>query len=443
MPGLLERPLRVLRSQRVFFRDVGSLLSANTLGGVLSFAQGIIVARILGPEGLGMAALVMSYPALIFRFFDASSAEATVRYLSEFHASEDRTRARSFCLLAWMVDFLIAAVALGICALTAGWAAEAIVHHAETWFLIIIFSSAFLPKSLAITSRSILATVGRFSLTGVLDFGISIVRFVLVVGAVTSGYGVPGVVSAHAAGHALQGLAFGIVGWKELVRRWGRPTITAPWTPLRGRLREIFGFILYTDLNSLLGIAVKELDLLVLGYFAGPTAGGLYRLAHSLQSVLNMVTSPLQAVSYPRLAHLWSEKDGSSFRRLVKRLSLGIGLPLGLISSILIPLAGFLVPLAGGEAYREAIPVAQILFLNGIMALTLFWLRPYFMATDRVRLWLILGFANGLFALIAYPLGAIVGGATGVAFARWGAGMVRYAPGAVIATRDQRSGRLF
>ncbi|MFZ8853885.1 MAG: lipopolysaccharide biosynthesis protein, partial [Armatimonadota bacterium] len=77
---------------RPFVRHVGVLTVANGVGAVLSFVQGILVARWLGPELYGVAALVMSIPSLVYTFFDARSAEASVKFLSEFDARGERER---------------------------------------------------------------------------------------------------------------------------------------------------------------------------------------------------------------------------------------------------------------------------------------------------------------------------------------------------------------
>ena len=62
------------------------LTVANLAGAALSLIQGVLIARWLGPESYGVAALVMSYPDLVYTFFDARSSDASVKYLGEFHA---------------------------------------------------------------------------------------------------------------------------------------------------------------------------------------------------------------------------------------------------------------------------------------------------------------------------------------------------------------------
>src|SRR5262249_19636688 len=69
---------------RRFVKDVGILTIANCAKTALNFVQNILIARWLEPELYGMAALVMSYPDLVYTFFDTRSSQASMKYLGEF-----------------------------------------------------------------------------------------------------------------------------------------------------------------------------------------------------------------------------------------------------------------------------------------------------------------------------------------------------------------------
>src|SRR5712692_4268608 len=108
---------------RKFARDVGILTVANFVGAALSFVQGILVARWLGPELYGVAALVMSYPNVVYTFFDARSIEASVKFLSEFHGRNEREHVLAICKLGYAVDFAIASMSVLVVVISAPWAA--------------------------------------------------------------------------------------------------------------------------------------------------------------------------------------------------------------------------------------------------------------------------------------------------------------------------------
>jgi glycosyltransferase involved in cell wall biosynthesis len=68
----------------------GALTVANFVGAALNFVQGILVARWLGPELYGVAALVMTYPNFVYGLFDARSVGASVEILGRYHALGQR-----------------------------------------------------------------------------------------------------------------------------------------------------------------------------------------------------------------------------------------------------------------------------------------------------------------------------------------------------------------
>jgi O-antigen/teichoic acid export membrane protein len=112
--------------RRPFVRHVGVLTVANGVGAVLSVVQGILVARWLGPELYGVAALVMSVPSLVYTFFDARSAEASVKFLSEFDARGERERFfYTIALIETTVTIVRVGLVLGL--ILAGWGVPGVV----------------------------------------------------------------------------------------------------------------------------------------------------------------------------------------------------------------------------------------------------------------------------------------------------------------------------
>ena len=81
----------------------------------------------------------MSYPSLISSFFDARSSEASIKYMSEFHARGERDRVLATCKLGYAVDFAIGSLALLVVVVSADWAAQSIVNHPEAPCFIIVY----------------------------------------------------------------------------------------------------------------------------------------------------------------------------------------------------------------------------------------------------------------------------------------------------------------
>lgn len=398
---------------RKFVRNVGVLTIANVVGAGLSFAQGILIARWLGPELYGVAALVMTYPGLVFTFFDARSSEASVKYLSEFHAQGDRDRVLAMCKLGYLIDLGIAAIAFLTVLFTASWASETIAHRPEAVGLIVIYAAAFIPRGLVGTSRAVLVTLGKFPLIAWIETGTTFLRVILVLGLAIAGWQVAGVVWGNTIAMAVMGLVKGAIGWLMIYRHWGALPIQGKLQHLKQQSQEIFKFLFYNNITALIGTIPKQIDTLLLGYFRSPLEVGYYQLAKNLSSIVSYFVGPLQSVTYPELSRLSGLGKISAIQNKVKKLAFQIGLPLGLTVlafTLLLPRG---LTIFFGNEYQPAATAIQLLFLGSAIWLTFFWLKPVFMATGEMKFWasnsaLVVILTLAGFA-IAIPLGGYVG----------------------------------
>ena len=405
---------RILK--RKFTRDAGVLTISNVAGAVLSFAQVLVVARWLGPQQYGIAALIMSYPALLFSFLDARSSTATVKFLSQFSTKGQAHRALAMCKLGYGVDFAIACVTFLLVVLTARWAESRLVHASGTATLMLLYAFAFLPQALTGTSRAVLSVCGRFQTLSWMNLLVTTVRVAAVLGLVLGGWGVAGVIWGNAVGMIASGFLFGASAYPLIRSRWGASWLSADWRTLRGQRKEVFSFLFFMNLSELSGSLIKRLDILILGYFQGAQETGYYRLAKSLAAVIGYVVNPLQTVSYPKLALLASPQRQVDMKRLVHRLALQVGAPMAGLSLISIAVVPLLISTVVGRAFLPAIPAAQALLAGSAVWLAFFWLRPTFMALGELRVWWQLGLINVTVGLAGMIISSFLWGYLGLAF---------------------------
>ncbi len=404
--GVLARP---------FVRNVGVLTIANGVGAVLSLVQGILVARWLGPELYGVAALVMSIPALVYTFFDARSAEASVRFLSEFDARGERERALAMCKVGYAVDFAISGAALLVVLLLAPWAAKSIVRRPEMEGLIGLYGCAFLARALVGTSYAVLATLGRFPTIALIDTLTNVLRVGLVLGLVGLGWQVAGVVWGNTIAIVATGLIYGACTYAVVKSRWGQSWLSGNWHHLKGRRREILGFLAYNDLNALIGLIPKQLDVVLLGYFCTPIEVGYYRLAKGFASFVNYIVGPLQSVAYPELSRTPALGSVNQLKGKIRKIVLQTSLPLGLAVMGAVLVVPSILPILVGKNYQPAVLTAQVLMFGYGIYLTLFWLRPVYLAAKMVKKWTTIISSFAVFTLIGWLILVPLYGHVGVA----------------------------
>jgi O-antigen/teichoic acid export membrane protein len=374
---------RIARSTLV--RDVSQLTLMRGVTLAASIVQALVVARLLGPEAYGTAALVMSVPGTAYAFLDFRSPDASIKYLAEFDRNGDGPRALAVCKAMYLIDLAASGAALVLSMAISSWAAAHVVHHQALAWLIVAFAAAYPLRSLAGTAKAVLATAGRFDLYSWIQGGSGLLSSAVVVTAAFTGFGVPGVVLGTAGVAALEGVVTSVVATRIGRRRWGGAWLSARLGALRGWRRAMGVFLFYSNGSVMVGLLVKQFDVLALGYLRNPHEAGLYEIARKVAAVVGYLVMPLQGVVYPRLAQLWG--DSSRWRRQVRRVALGGGLPLGAVVLVGLPLLEPATRLLFGDAYLPSVPASQWLLASSAVWLALFWLRPAYFSADRIRAW--------------------------------------------------------
>ena len=411
---MIERARRLLQEalRTQFIRDASMLTGAQLLVSVLAFVQGIVVAAWLGPEEYGIALLIISVPSMMFAILDARTSAAAVKYLTQFHTDRAPDRARAMCKLAYALDFGISVLALALVAGVARWAETRIVHSEGTAALIILYATAYLPRSLTATSQSVLTVVGGFQAMAIAQLVAKTVGVVSVLGLVLAGWGVRGVIYGRMAEIVVMGLVLGALAFTAVRKTWGGSWIPAHLGQLDGYRREIFRFVGFTEITELVHVVSKQADVVLLGYFAGPVQAGYFGFARRMTGTVATIVEPLQSVLYPRLSRMWAEQDVAGMRRTLRRFVLGIAVPLAAGILLAIPLVWPFTHYVVGEQWDPAVTVTQVFFVSTATWMATCWLRPLFHAMGEVRfLFLNATLVNALalvgFLLTAEPFGAL------------------------------------
>ncbi|MGD9505028.1 MAG: lipopolysaccharide biosynthesis protein [Syntrophobacteraceae bacterium] len=399
---------------RKFIKDATALTTANIVSAGLGFAQGLIVARWLGPEQYGVAALVMSYPSLIYTFFDAKSSDTAVKYIGQHHAESNREGALAICKLGYAVDFGIALLSFLAVAASAGWGARSIIHREEAAGLLTLYAASFLLQSLTGVSYAVLTTLGRFSVIAWLNIASTVLRAVLVLGLTAAGWQVAGVVFGNAFAIAANGLLLWTAARSAARGAWGATPVHGNLRAIGGRLREVLSFMVFSDLNTMIGIVPKRMDLIILGYARGPEQAGYYQLARRLAGAAYNIIAPLQSVTYPEMVRLWAAEDADALRRRVRELLLAVGAPLGAGGIAAAALMPVIILPAFGEAYSPSIPAAALMLIGSAAWATFFWLRPLYLTLGKVREWTAISAMTAFLSLVGVATIAPVWGCTGV-----------------------------
>lgn len=399
-----------------FGGDIGMMTAANIVAGAMGVLQGLLVARWLEPRTYGIIVLVTTYPSLIHGFLDLRSSEASVKYLSEFHVRGEGTRALGMAKLGYTLDMLIAALTVLLVMVTAPWVESRIVHTPGTALLMSLFAASFLPAALAKTSYAVLAVTGRFAAIAVVNAAAAALTLIGVLGVILAGQGVPGIVAAIAVGRAVPGVWLGVLATRQTRDLWQQSWLRSSWTRLGDRRREILSFLFYSDLLALLGVIPKQLDIMLLGYFRGPTETAYYKLGKSLVGMLSYVVGPASSVSYAALARLWAAGQWPALLQMVRQMHLVVGLPMAGVAAAVVPALPWLIRWVVGEPYAPAGPVAQLLMIAQLPVVVFFALGPLLLIWGQVKVRVVMRLITMLGMLLGFFIVIPRAGAMGLAW---------------------------
>jgi O-antigen/teichoic acid export membrane protein len=359
------------------------MLSQGCKFGLL-FGVNIILARLLMPEDFGLVAVVTSISAGFSLFNDLCLPMATVQRHEINH--------EQVSLLFWINT-------LWGCALAAASAASAplfarLYGEPRLTPIIVVLSITFISFGVGSQHRAILKRRMRFTAIAVTEFIAIVPGVVVALVLALLGY--------HYWALVYMRLAIGVFttlgvlltcGWRP-----GRPKWSAQVRPLLAFGSHLTGL-------SVLGYLTRYADNLIIGWFGGARALGLYYKAYQMLLVPSQqFSTPLSGVIIPTLSRLQldPERFGAYYRRSIL-LSAAIGMaPI----AFLFVGAGWLIPLLLGNQWTESVPLFHALALAAFIGPLDFgsaWVIVPLGRPDRLFKWTLF---STLFTLAGFVVGA-------------------------------------
>ena len=174
----------------------------------------------------------------------------------------------------------------------------------------------------------------------------------------------------------------------------------------------IVRYSLSTSGASTLGLATKQLPLLLVGGFVGPAAAGIFRLAFQIANALTKLSQLLVRAGFPEIVRAVKKGTGK-LNRTIWRLFAGSTLAAGIIMALTFAIGRPVLTLVGGNDYLAAYPILLWLTAAGCIELAAVSFEPILMAGNRA-----------VTALVARTIGAaaLIGAMVALMPARGGEG---------------------
>ncbi|MEX2274160.1 MAG: oligosaccharide flippase family protein [Actinomycetota bacterium] len=422
-------PLSVTDLFRRLLMQSGWLLSGASIGLALTFVQGIIVARLLGPSDLGVLAVIVTFVMVVGQVADSRAWESAIRYVAEFRSKGDFQRATAMVRLSLSVDTATAFLAFVIVLVFAGLAVRVFLDDAVEPGLVRLYAVTLLVLIPIGTGSALVRLAGRVRWLGYQSVVQSSVRLIGVIIVAVAGGGLPGVLIAY----ICSSLAASVVVVAMAVKTWpelglGR-LLSSRIADLRGHRRRIGRFLAVTNASALFKLAQRNVDVLLVGAQLGTAPVGLLRVARSTTDLIGFPVGPVYTSMYPEFVHLWHADKKADLRRLAERVSglLTIVAVLGVL--VVFVLGEPLLRLTVGEQFLGALPTMRWLAVGVGIAVATNAVHPVLLAANRAGTSLLAtGFATTVqMVVLVLLIGSFGVEAAGIAYTAFYAAWVMIA----------------
>jgi len=343
---------------------------------LLGFVSSVLLARALGPAGLGVFSVLGAVALLAGAVADFGVSNAAVRRIAAVWPADRAAAVARVQSFFWVriALALTTAVVVGLLAVgPAGTALHLPRDAALIWLAVLGVPATALSGAVTVVQQAT-GRFGRLSLVFLFNAALTtlLAAALALLGwlTVTTALGVLGI-GTSLASFVLARRLLG-PGWS--LRFPGRAT-------MRMEARHLLGFGVWLWLASLFGLAAARLDLLLVNRWVDPAGVGAYALAANLASKVEIVNHSLYTVLLPVAATL---PGGAAVRRYV-RDSLFRALVAGLALVPAVALARPAIVLVYGAGFGDLAPLLQGLLVVTLLEILATPLLLLTITADRPR----------------------------------------------------------
>lgn len=339
------------------------ILGGNVSATLVMLVMTPIIVRLLGSDGYGDYAFIISIFALLTIFYDIGLFDATRKFIAE--SPENKYHAANFSVVAYIIGLISVLIWSLLMLLFVKFFSQNFQSNPDMTIYFVILLFALGGNQLFRISRSILMGLQMENKSEILVplqksiFGL----FAIILAYL--GYGVAGVISAFA-------LAFWIVGiicFKRVIS-----SISAPINFTKKDFRDItYKLVTYGSYSALLVILFQTLyhvDIIMVRYFLTNVDTGYYRAALQTSEFMWFVPWALQIALLHSVSNMWANGEEEHISAMISKLIKYTTIFIILLSIGIFVLANsFLGIYFGSEFVTAKIPL--LLLLPGILGFSI------------------------------------------------------------------------
>jgi O-antigen/teichoic acid export membrane protein len=364
-------------------KNSGYLFSATGISAALSFIQNILVARLLGPAGLGILAAITQFTTVVNNLASFRMGELVIKYIGEFTENRQPQLAAAVFKAAAAVEMLASLVAFALAWLLAPLGARYLAKDAglAPWF--ILYGLIILANLISESSTGLLQIFDRYRPMASLNVIGSIFTLALIALAYLTQGGMLEVLLAYIVGKVIGAVGLTLLAIQEAGRRWGRDWWRTPLSILRPQARQLVKFAVSTNLSGSLSLINKSSDILFISFFRTPVETGYFKQALGLVNLVQLPVSPLPQATYPELSREVARRNWKNVRYVLRQGSLLAGAFTLAATLVLVFFGRQIIATLYRPEYLPAYPALLIMLIGFLVANTFYWNRTILLALNH------------------------------------------------------------
>lgn len=337
-------------SKGSFTRDLVWTAAVNIAATLLGLLTGVMLARILGPEGRGALAAIQNPATILFGVGALGITTAAAYFSGRDPSLAGRLMTTALvALLSWSIPLVASAYLLMPFLLDAQ--SASVIHYAQIYLLMIPIQFA------AGAPLWVLQGLGKFKLWNILRFQapvawLAVIGLTWVLGMVTVG--------AISLFYLAAMFCVACVFVALALRR-----VPPPHQPELARLPALLRYGLPTCITAVPQQLNLRLDQLLMAMFLPANTLGLYVVAVAWSGAFSPLLTSVSQVVFPLLAATHDQQVQAETLHRTLRLCV---LSAAMLAVVLLALTPLVLPLLFGAAFMSAVPAALVLVVAASVA---------------------------------------------------------------------------
>ena len=304
---------KAIEMARVSAKGGFHLLWGLVLSTVISAVGTIVIARLLGPENMGLYMIALAAPSLIATFRDWGVTTAMIKYSAEFNNENNVSKIRSV-FVSGLVFEIIVGLGLSVLSLVLSPFLAQFYGRPQIVELIQIASLFILTGALVNTASAAFTGMEKMHLNSVMLIVQALVKTALVVALVALGLGTLGAVIGFSVGVLFAGL-IGVLLMYTIYRSLPKPHGSA--LELMKTTKTMLKYGLPLSIGVILSGFLTQFNSTIMAIFVTDNALiGNYSVASNFVVLITFFALPVTTMLFPAFSKLDAQKDRETLRNV-------------------------------------------------------------------------------------------------------------------------------